>query len=259
MVLTFRNKPLIYVGVIAFFSLTALAQARDLKIEGYTEGKYEKCAGCHQTDKVNEIFRTRHADADHPDTPESREECESCHGPSAAHSNFPLKIQTFNFGENSKNSKEEQNLACLRCHEDMGNKDQPFPMHEEDELTCVSCHTIHKENDPLLDHTTTSLICIGCHDDKRPKQHIKGLHLIEVGKVTCVDCHDPHVKRQTASCTNCHKQDEETFAQESPKAQRFHRKAVKKNLSCLKCHNGVSHGVPSWVEDLEKQQQEMDY
>ncbi len=240
-------------------SSQAFAKAKDLKIEGYTEGKYEKCAGCHQSDPVKEFFRTRHADAENPDTPESLEECESCHGPSAAHANFPLQIRTFEFGPNSPNTKVEQNQACLRCHTEIDTKDQVRAMHKKDELTCASCHTIHRENDPLLDHTKSALICIDCHDDKRPQQHITGLHLIEVGRVTCVDCHSPHAKTQIASCTHCHKQDEKTFAQESPKAQRFHRKAVKNNLLCIECHSGVSHGVPSWVDDLQKQQQETDF
>ncbi len=243
--------------ILIFSSSYAAAEKRNLQLDGFTEGKHKTCISCHRSDPVKQLFLTKHADADHPDTPAAKEECESCHGPSAAHANFPLQIKNFRFGDNSPNSKQEQNQVCLTCHEGEKRKEWHGGMHEKNELTCTNCHTIHKEHDPLLDHTQTARICTNCHKDIRAVQHIKGLHIIETGRVACTDCHNPHAKLDTKLCVNCHKQDAETLARQSLKAQSFHDTMVKNNLSCLKCHRGVAHGVPSWVDDIQKQQQKL--
>ena len=88
------------------------------------------------------------------------------------------------------------------------------------------------------------------------KHHIVGLHIIESGTVSCTSCHDPHAKRGTMLCANCHEQDAATFAAQSAKAQEFHATMQANNLSCVKCHRGVAHGVPKWVEEMSKQQQQ---
>jgi predicted CXXCH cytochrome family protein len=243
---------------VTLLASPALGQDKNLRAEGFTEGKHKNCIGCHQSDPVKEMFRTRHADSKHPDTPASKEECEACHGPSEAHSNFPLQIRNFRFGDDSPNSKKEQNQACLRCHESIASEVKAGAMHKESELSCASCHTMHTQNDPLLDHSQTALICVNCHTEKQPQQQVKGLHLIENGRVTCLDCHNPHAKLNDATCTHCHEQDTKTLSTQSPKAQEFHRTTRDKNLSCLKCHSGVAHGVPDWVDAIHNQQQEDD-
>lgn len=252
------NKLLCGYVVLAFFSGYAAAESQDLASEGFTDEKHKTCISCHQSDPVKQMFLTKHANADNPDTPASKEQCESCHGPSAAHANFPLQIKNFRFGVNSANSNEEQNKACLTCHADERREEWHGGMHEKGELSCASCHTIHKVNDPLLDHTQSALICIDCHNDKKATQHIKGLHIIETGKVACTDCHNPHAKLDGNLCVTCHKQDADTLGKQSQKAQGFHETMNKNELSCLKCHSGVAHGVPSWVEDIKKQQQNTD-
>ena len=236
--------------------LTTAAKAADqLALEGYTEGKHETCISCHQSDPVKQMFLTRHADSDNPDTPAAKEQCEACHGPSAAHANFPLQVKNFRFGDNSPNSKQEQNQVCLKCHQDEQRKDWDGGVHEQGELSCANCHTLHKEKDPLLDDTRSGLACVNCHKDKRTQQHIRVLHLIENGRVGCTDCHNPHAKLDTQLCVSCHKQDKQTLAKQSQKAQSFHATMIEKKLPCLNCHRGVAHGVPSWIEDIRQQQE----
>ena len=245
---------LIILGSYMLLNTVSAAGKSDLPMEGYTEGKHKTCISCHQSDPVKKMFLTKHADIDNPDTPAAKEQCESCHGPSAAHANFPLQVKNFRFGDNSPNSKQEQNQMCLTCHQDEQRKDWQGGMHEQGELSCANCHTMHRERDPLLDHTKSALICVNCHEDKRAQQHIKGLHVIEDGKVSCTDCHNPHAKLDAQLCIDCHHQDKETLAKQSSKAQSFHATMIEKNLSCLKCHSGVAHGVPSWVEEINQQQ-----
>ena len=239
---------------MVLLNTVALAGDSELSMQGFTEGQHKTCIECHQSDPVKQIFLTKHADASNPDTPAAKEQCESCHGPSAAHANFPLQVKNFRFGDSSDNSKQEQNKVCLECHQDEARKDWHGGVHDKGELSCANCHTLHREMDPLMDDTRSGIACIGCHKDKRAQQHIKGLHLIENGKVGCSDCHNPHAKLDTKLCVNCHEQDQQTLATQSQKAQSFHATMIEKKMPCLECHRGVAHGVPSWVEDLKKQQ-----
>jgi len=243
-------------AVTSLLTVSVFAEETNLPIEGFTKEKYKACVSCHQSDPVKQVFRTKHADADNPDTPASKEHCEACHGPSAAHANFPLQVKNFHFGDNSANSKDEQSAVCLNCHEDEQRDEWKGGMHDKGELGCADCHTVHKEHDPLLDHTKTAMVCVSCHEEKKTAQHIKGLHIIESGKASCTDCHNPHASLDAKLCVNCHDQDAATLAKQSGKAQEFHATVIENELSCLKCHRGVAHGVPRWVEEINKQQNE---
>jgi predicted CXXCH cytochrome family protein len=236
----------------------ALAQQKKppLAMEGFTEDKHKSCIACHRSDPVKDIFHTRHANKDNPDTPAAKEQCESCHGPSAAHANFPLQVKNFRFGKRSDKTAAQQNEICLKCHADDKAKNWQDDMHDETSLMCGSCHSVHKREDPLLNQALTAYICVQCHEKVRAEQHIVGLHIIESGTVSCTNCHDPHAKRGTILCANCHEQDAATLAAQSAKAQEFHATTQANNLPCMKCHRGVAHGVPKWVEEMSKQQQQ---
>jgi len=243
-------------AVNSLIATSVFAEESDLPIEGYTKEKYKACVSCHQSDPVKEVFLTEHADASNPDTPAAKEQCEACHGPSAAHANFPLQVKNFRFGGNSPNNRIEQNDVCLNCHGGEQSGAWHGGMHDKGELSCADCHTIHEHHDPLLDQTKTAAVCISCHKEKKSAQHIKGMHIIESGKTSCTDCHNPHASLDAKLCVSCHEQDEATIAKQSEKAQEFHATVIEEDLSCLECHRGVAHGVPSWVEDIRKQQNE---
>jgi predicted CXXCH cytochrome family protein len=249
------RKVVLAFSLILFFPLASAD--KKLPMEGYTKGKHKTCVSCHRSDPVKAMFLTKHADASREGTPAAQKECESCHGPSQAHANFPLQVKNFRFGNQSPNSKKEQNAMCLECHDDEKRKEWQGGMHENAELSCTNCHTIHKESDPLLDHTKSAMVCVTCHKDKKTAQHIKGLHLIESGKVSCTDCHNPHAKLDAQLCVNCHVFDEKHLAKQSEKAQEFHAAVNKNNLSCMQCHKGVAHGLPSWVKDAQRAQKDL--
>ena len=234
------------------------ANETELPMEGFTEGGYESCVKCHQSDQVKAMFNTKHANLDDPETPFAKEQCESCHGPSAAHASFPMQVKNFRFGDESGNSMEEQNQACLKCHQDERRDQWGEGEHHKEQVSCVSCHTIHDEHDVLLDHTQTAMTCLECHDTRVAEQHTEGLHLIQSDEVTCTDCHNPHAKLSGDLCITCHEQDKETLASQSAKAQEFHQASIDEELSCLECHRGVAHGVPDWVRELQDQQKSGD-
>ena len=76
------------------------------------------CLGCHERPGIMEILETPHADLDNPHTPASNEECESCHGPSGTHVNFPMQVGNIRFTKHAKTPVSERNATCLGCHDE---------------------------------------------------------------------------------------------------------------------------------------------
>ena len=220
---------------------------------GALGGEGRVCTVCHQSDPVKQVFLTKHVSEHGSGTLAVNEQCETCHGPSASHSKSPVHVKSFRFGVNSDNNAADQNAVCLGCHKNEPLDNWHGSLHKQGELSCSNCHTIHREEDPVFDDVKATSACLNCHKDKSMSQHVKGLHVIESGKVGCIDCHNPHAKLDTSLCVSCHRQDQRTLARQSDKAQSFHTTAAENNLSCLKCHNGVAHGVPAWVEDMKQQ------
>jgi nitrate/TMAO reductase-like tetraheme cytochrome c subunit len=123
----------------------------------------------------------------------------------------------------------------------------------------VDCHGVHAEFDPVMSLATRSSVCFDCHEDINKSEQVdQALHIIESDKVSCSSCHDPHAGPETLLCLDCHLQDAETLASQSRKARDFHKTAIKNNLSCLRCHSGVAHGVPDWVAAIREQQLKAD-
>ena len=44
-----------------------------------------------------ELVKTPHANFEDPRSPASREQCESCHGPSGTHVDFPMQVGNIRF------------------------------------------------------------------------------------------------------------------------------------------------------------------
>ena len=187
--------------------------------------------------------------------------CETCHGPAAAHTKRQAGggrvPPPMNFSQDRP--AQEKNNVCLACHDDQSQTHWLGSPHDVESTACVDCHGVHAELDPVLSLATQSSVCYDCHEDKqRAEQADVTLHIIENDQVSCSSCHDPHAGLDVTLCTNCHQQDAETFARQSRKARGFHKTTIKNNLSCLRCHRGVAHGVPDWVADINKEQRQMD-
>ena len=74
------------------------------------------CLVCHESEKVMGIVDTPHANFDDPRSPASRQQCESCHGPSATHMEFPMQVGNIVFTKHGKTTIADRNKACLACH-----------------------------------------------------------------------------------------------------------------------------------------------
>ncbi len=186
------------------------------------------CMKCHDTaingpDRTykasTNIFQTPHATKGDARTPFGQHDCESCHGPSEAHvASHPapggkrtLPAVVFN-GPNAS-PVSARNEVCLSCHQNGLRMDWVGSQHQDNNLACVSCHTIHVAKDPILVKATQPEKCFGCHAEQRALSLQFSHHPVREGKVVCSDCHNPHGSagpsllkkvRVTDLCYGCH-------------------------------------------------------
>ena len=130
-----------------------------------------------------------------------------------------------------------------------------------------------------------SASCLVCHNNMPAIASVhdeafaaSGKHLLPEGREVyrCEACHGPsiaHAQRQSggpwqlppvsfggqdvsdgnAMCSACHA---DTMDGLGPHARSFHATAERNGLACIRCHGGVAHGLPDWVSDLRKMQEE---
>ncbi len=215
-----------------------LAQAAEA---AYQDGDPQVCLGCHGAAGASpaaDILKTPHADKSSPHTPFSQQGCQSCHGPSVQHLQFgddgkqPAPAVTFG----SATPVAEQNAVCMACHTDSERGHWPGSTHEFEGLSCASCHTLHAEEDPVLQKTGQTGVCLDCHRDQRAEIHKPSTHPIAEGLMQCSDCHNSHgsmgeglLKQSSANetCFECHAEKRGPFLWE-------HAPVTE---DCSNCHN----------------------
>lgn len=198
----------------------------------YTPNGADTCLLCHlRWTTVSQIFDTKHAVPTDPRSPfgPGQLQCEACHGPGGRHFRGGAPGQprppVIRFAADSANSVEERNARCLACHDrDMGFGWHGGP-HDNGEITCADCHTIHATRDPVLMTATQPDVCFKCHRTVRTATLQPYSHPIRVGKMTCTSCHSPHgatldlqLVRQTVNetCYQCHADKRGPFLWEHP-------------------------------------------
>ena len=222
--------------------------------EGYWDGDAKDCLACHDQDSkypVLSILATPHAVKGDSRTPlAAKHECQTCHGQGAAHAQDPARPPEIAFGSDPPPGP--QNEACLSCHQGGKRMNWAGSMHDQQNLACASCHTIHAIEDPVLVKNIDPMVfaregqasvCFQCHLEKRAQiQHRVSSHPLREGKIVCSDCHNIHgsigpanLARTTLNetCYQCHAEKRGPFLWEHAPARE----------DCSICHtpHGSNH------------------
>jgi DmsE family decaheme c-type cytochrome len=223
-----------------------------VEIAGAATAGADQCAACH-ADLSKSYRRSGHSMQDVT--------CEQCHGAGSLH------VAAGGYSSESKNkiisfrdrSPEEANGVCLSCHAKSDHVRNWFSSaHQAQDLKCIECHAIHSENHGktgadfrsetpgiprvIESRRQMSENCLRCHQKQNAEADLPYHHPIREGKMSCLDCHDPHggssgnglkLSNGNALCLSCHAEFQGPFT--------FQHAPV--NEDCLKCHS--PHGSPN--------------
>lgn len=164
----------------------------------YTTEGTQGCVRCHGAESITSMEKTVHGNKENPQTPYAKHGCESCHGPGSLHVSrarggrgFPLLL-AFRGGEPAQRHTE----ACIGCHgKDVGKlkgMNWNGSVHATMGMTCVNCHKLHVEGNPLSEQKSQQEVCAKCHG-KQITDHRRFENVgIVFDKLTCFECHDVH-------------------------------------------------------------------
>ena len=202
-----------------------------------------KCRICHQVEAEHwddtvhaRIFKS------HPRSKLDARGCEACHGPGSAHfANATVPDSIIAFTRRSAQAVATQNGMCLNCHVGGDRFHWLGSKHEVQDLGCSDCHNpmTRTSRTGLLREASVNETCFTCHKTQR-LQFRKRSHMpLLEGKMTCVDCHNPHgsatdplLRADSVNqlCFGCHAEKRGPFLWEHA--------PVTEN--CLSCH--LPHG-----------------
>ncbi len=200
------------------------------------------CDQCH-SDICETFLKVPHGELVQSDLVRHDNVCESCHGSGAAHATSGDPNDIIN---PAKSGQVGGNQLCLSCHKGSEFDDWPFAAHQLADVSCASCHQVHASYTEPPSHRVTQH-CLKCHPRVRAEMTMPSHHPILEGKLSCIDCHNPHggPTRMTQDrtgrelCFSCHADKEGPFVYEHAPV----------NEDCMICH--TPHGAIS--ENLLKQ------
>ncbi|MEP5763870.1 MAG: cytochrome c3 family protein [Halieaceae bacterium] len=228
--------------------LVLLAMLSLLSVHGHSETA--ACSSCHEDSdsSMHAMLGSKHGPLAN---------CESCHGPSLDHLSRPtLTAPDVSFGPRWSASAAAQDGQCLECHQDNTAAHWRDSLHMVNNVTCISCHDLHVEQDRVLQARQQAEVCTICH--KTQKTGIHGKERMRRMNPDCTSCHNPHADQRpqavmmsndSAGCRRCHKLDRmQDSSKVSDSAKTYHRVMDKKEMTCLACHEGVAHGATDTEE-----------
>ena len=194
----------------------------------------ETCVTCHETQNYKQTAHGRSFNARTPLS--SGHGCESCHGSGKAHvdgGGDATKILN-----PAKVSPAKASEMCVSCHDRSKHALWDGSAHDQRNVGCVSCHSVHNSKGPvLLKAKDEQTQCASCHRPVTHKQMRFNHMPVREGKMTCSSCHNVHgsanvrlLKAGTTideSCVSCHPEKRGPFLWEhAPVAE-----------SCTSCHD----------------------
>ena len=173
------------------------------------------CQGCHE-DMFHAFEKNPHAVVD---TDKKRgwenNACESCHGPGSKHAE---SMNAADIRQPAKLKPAQADKICLQCHLNQPtNFGRITSSHAKNQVSCITCHSIHKTDPPGLVArriTEINALCARCHIDIWASFQRPYRHRLPEGAMSCVDCHNPHgsflpkmlqtVNANEPGCYRCH-------------------------------------------------------
>ncbi len=203
----------------------------------------ETCILCHE-DKAANLRGTAHTMPSQGKlgSPGLKVFCQDCHLNPEKHLEEPTAETA---RRTADMSAEELFGICAACHPSPHWKafaqDDP---HFGSEMTCASCHKVHRPNAPRLLLKQSSELCLDCHSGLAEVFSLPSHHRVRQGLLECVTCHsvlsslDRPFARGTsrAMCVDCHTEYEGPFPYEHEAMNEYGIEGH----GCLTCHE--SHG-----------------
>lgn len=244
--------------------LGGLAHGADDPIPGATYVGEQVCVSCHQVEN-NHFGHTTHAKIfrQNPKNEVERQVCEACHGPGSLHveeekreeqnstlqaSDHPLteadRSLIIGFTKAWGTPIEKQNGQCLGCHTGGQRMHWPGSTHDVNKLACSDCHNpmARFAGNSLLKKQSITDTCQTCHSQQRAEFRKRSHMPVPEGKMSCVDCHNPHgsttrplLKADSVNdvCYACHAEKRGPFVWEHAPVRE----------ACTNCHHphGTNH------------------
>jgi DmsE family decaheme c-type cytochrome len=256
-----------------------LVVSATLQAQEYSDRGADSCMSCHsagQPKSAAAIFFTKHASRTDPRAPFSNLQCETCHGPGQDHVFAQQRglnvLPVITFGHQSETPVEKQNQVCLNCHETRGRLAWFGSRHQVENISCASCHQVHRQRDRVFDSLEQQQACFSCHPKRRSDTLKASSHPLRLGNMSCSDCHDPHngdndflLKELTVNetCYTCHAEKLGPYLWEhAPAAENCslchrphgsnHPALLKKRppLLCQQCHAPQEHPSTAYTSAL---------
>ncbi|MDR2187478.1 MAG: DmsE family decaheme c-type cytochrome [Azonexus sp.] len=166
------------------------------QMEGATYIGEKACIECHgqEDSHVSDTLHVKMFRLNPKNATEKRV-CEACHGPGSLHAkDKENKDLIIGFTRNWQTPQHLQNSMCLDCHKGGNRMHWEGSIHATNKLACSDCHNpMEKASvNSLLAKKSIVETCIQCHQQQR-SEFMKRSHMpVLEGKMSCVDCHNPH-------------------------------------------------------------------
>ncbi len=275
------GPPLAFAAMALLFVSSALPAQQNQNLPAGYAGS-DTCLACHE-DLGNAFKRNPHQIVETGKGKAAKWKgmaCESCHGPGAKHAESASAADIINPSKQPA-AKTDQN--CLKCHLNQPTKAGWIRTgHNKDQVPCTSCHAVHKGKEALKParYFEVNKLCASCHTSVWAQFAKPYKHRLDVGAMSCTDCHNPHgtflpgsirtVAANEPSCYKCHPdkvgpfpfphapvRQEGCVACHEPHGSANPRMLTRAEVRfvCLECHSNVTAGktiggVPPAFHDL---------